>query len=222
MSPQSRPSQGTPTQGTPSTKSPQRAFSPNTPRLITPAAGVTPGSRGVVYLTFDDGPGAYTPDVLRILSQTGSTATFFELGVRRAEYPAIAQQVQAQGNAIGNHTYDHADLTRLTAAKLRAELAGGPSARCVRPPFGATNAAVRAAIHRVGARQVLWSVDTLDWTRPGAAAIATRASAPGVRVGSIVLLHDGGGDRSQTVAALPAIIANLHARGYLVRKLPAC
>ena len=134
----------------------------------------------------------------------------------------LARRVRAQGNAIGNHTYDHPDLTKLSPAKLTWELDHGPVARCVRPPYGATNAKVRAAIGARGARQVLWSVDTRDWTRPGAMAVFARASGPAVRNGSIVLMHDGGGDRSETVAALPAIIQALHYRGYVVRRLPGC
>lgn len=190
--------------------------------MIIPAKPVKAGSRGVVYLTFDDGPGPYTASVLKILADTKSTATFFQLGVRRAEYPALARRVRAQGNTIGNHTFDHADLTKLKVGEVRRELANGPDARCVRPPYGATNALVRAAIHRSGAREVLWSVDTRDWTRPGARRIAERASGSAVQRGSIVLLHDGGGDRSQTVRALPVIIKNLQLRGYVVRKLPGC
>ncbi len=187
-----------------------------------PKKPVKPGSKGVVYLTFDDGPGPYTPEVLKILKDTGSTATFFEMGIRVAEHPALPGQVRAGGNTIGNHTYDHADLTKLTPAKRRAELARGPRARCVRPPYGATNAAVRASIRAYGGREVLWTVDTQDWTRPGAGVIARRASGPQVHNGSIVLMHDGGGDRSQTVRALPVIIKNLQLRGYVVRKLPYC
>ncbi len=193
-----------------------------TPKAVRPAKPLKPGSRGVVYLTFDDGPGPYTPAVLRILRQTHSTATFFEMGNHRQEWPVLARRVRAQGNAIGNHTYDHPDLTKLSPAKLTWELDHGPVARCVRPPYGATNAKVRAAIGARGARQVLWSVDTRDWTRPGAMAVFARASGPAVRNGSIVLMHDGGGDRSETVAALPAIIQALHYRGYVVRRLPGC
>ena len=195
---------------------------PLTPKVATPAKRLKPGSKGVVYLTFDDGPGPYTPAVLRILRQTGSTATFFQMGNHRQEWPTLALRVRAEGNAIGNHTYDHADLTKLSAAKRTWELANGVAARCVRPPYGATDAKVRAAIRARGAREVLWTVDTWDWTLPGAAKIFARASGPAVHNGSIVLMHDGGGDRAETVAALPAIIQALHHRGYVVRRLPGC
>lgn len=180
------------------------------------------GSGGTVYLTFDDGPGPATPAVLAILSRTGSTATFFQLGTNTAAYPGMAARVRAQGSRVGNHSYDHPDLTRLTKSQVRWQLAHGPSGRCFRPPYGATDAAVRAAIARAGMRQVLWSVDTLDWSRPGTATLAKTGRLKTIRSGSIILMHDGGGDRSQTVAALPRIIADLHARGYRVRALPYC
>jgi peptidoglycan-N-acetylglucosamine deacetylase len=215
-------SSGTPSSAVPKGSASAKPAAPVTPKAVRPVKPLKPGSKGVVYLTFDDGPGPYTPAVLRILQQSHSTATFFQMGNHRQEWPALAQRVRAQGNAIGNHTYDHADLTKLSAAKRTWELDNGPAARCVRPPYGATNAKVRAAIRARGAREVLWTVDTLDWTRPGAPKIFTRASGPAVHNGSIVLMHDDGGDRTETVAALPAIIQALHYRGYVVRKLPGC
>jgi peptidoglycan/xylan/chitin deacetylase (PgdA/CDA1 family) len=182
-----------------------------------------PASRGAVYLTFDDGPSQYTPPILRILARTGSTATFFQLGTNQAAYPTMARAVRAQGSAIGNHTYDHADLTTLTADQVRAELRRGPrGTKCARPPYGATNTKVRRLIERAGLQQIQWSNDTLDWSRPGKKAIYLRATSEHVVNGSIVLMHDGGGSREQTVQALPKIIAELHRRGYVIRRLPGC
>ncbi len=176
----------------------------------------------MVYLTFDDGPGPYTPAVLAILTRTRSTATFFQLGNNRLRYPLTAQAVLAQGSAIGNHTFDHRDLTKLRPGQIRAELSGGPRVHCVRPPYGATNAKVQRIIAERGRRQVLWTDDSLDWTRPGAEAIYRRVANARVRHGTIVLLHDGGGPRAQTVQALPRIIAELQRQGYLLRRLPGC
>ncbi|HEU4907719.1 MAG TPA: polysaccharide deacetylase family protein [Propionibacteriaceae bacterium] len=178
--------------------------------------------RGIVYLTFDDGPSAYTPAILNILRATHSTATFFELGFRQAEHPAEAAQVRAEGSNVGNHTYNHPDLTALAPGEIRWQLAHGPRSRCIRPPFGATNAAVRRLLAQQGLREVLWTVDTKDWSRPGTTHIIQAASGPAVHAGSIVLLHDGGGDRSQTVAALPKIIRILQQRGYVIRRIPGC
>lgn len=185
--------------------------------------GAPPASRGVVYLTFDDGPSQYTPAILHILAKTDSTATFFELGTNQAAYPQMAKAVRAEGSAIGNHTYDHADLTTLSAAQVRSELRRGPrGTTCARPPYGATNTKVRHLIERAGLRQIQWSDDTIDWSRPGARAIYLRATSAHVVNGSIVLMHDGGGPRQQTVAALPKIVAELHRRGYVIRRLPGC
>ncbi|MFL6044348.1 MAG: polysaccharide deacetylase family protein [Propionibacteriaceae bacterium] len=175
-----------------------------------------------VYLTFDDGPSQYTPAILNILRATNSTATFFELGFRQAEHPGTAAQVRAEGSSVGNHTYDHPDLTSLKASEVRWQLTRGPQGRCMRPPYGATDPSVRRIVAQEGLREVLWSIDTLDWSRPGTTKIVKAATGPGVRAGSIVLMHDGGGDRSQTVAALPKIIRTLHHRGYVIRRIPGC
>jgi peptidoglycan/xylan/chitin deacetylase (PgdA/CDA1 family) len=175
-----------------------------------------------VYLTFDDGPSQYTAAILNILRASHSTATFFELGFRQAKYPAAAARVRAEGSSIGNHTYDHPDLTALTSVQVRWQLTHGPRGRCMRPPFGATNPGVQRIVAQQGLREVLWTIDTMDWSRPGTAKIIKAATGPSVRGGSIVLLHDGGGDRSETLAALPKIINTLQQRGYVIRSIPGC
>ncbi|HEY5979665.1 MAG TPA: polysaccharide deacetylase family protein [Microlunatus sp.] len=180
------------------------------------------GPGGTVYLTFDDGPSPFTPSILSILDRTGSTATFFHLGVNESGFPDADARIRAQGSNVANHSYDHPDLTTRTAAQLKWQITHGPEARCFRPPYGATDATVRTAIAKAGLRQVLWSVDTLDWTKPGVATLAKTGRLKSIGNGSIVLMHDGGGDRTQTVAALPKVIADLHARGYQVRALPYC
>ena len=177
---------------------------------------------GTVYLTFDDGPSPYTPSILGILDRTGSTATFFHLGVNEGGFPHADARIRAQGSKVANHSYDHPDLTTRTAAQLKAQIKHGPKAKCFRPPYGATNAAVRKAIAKAGMREVLWSVDTFDWTKPGVTTLAKTGRLKSIGNGTIVLMHDGGGDRAQTVAALPRVIADLHARGFQVRALPYC
>jgi peptidoglycan-N-acetylglucosamine deacetylase len=177
---------------------------------------------GTVYLTFDDGPSEYTPAILSVLRATHSTATFFELGFRQAQHPTEAAQIMAEGSNIGNHTYNHADLAALTPTQIQWQLAHGPQSRCVRPPYGATNRTVERILSREGLRQVLWTIDTRDWSRPGTKRIVQAATGPSVRAGSIVLMHDGGGDRSETVAALPHIITALQHQGYAVRRIPGC
>ena len=177
---------------------------------------------GVVYLTFDDGPGPYTPAILNILRATHSTATFFELGFRQAQYPAEAARIRAQGSSVGNHTYSHPNLTKLTPSQIQWQVAHGPHSRCMRPPYGATNVTVQRILSQLGLRQVLWTVDTRDWSQPGIAHIVKTATGPQVRAGTIVLMHDGGGNRSQTVAALPQIITTLQHQGYVIRRIPGC
>ncbi|SOB78883.1 polysaccharide deacetylase family protein [Streptomyces sp. 1331.2] len=185
------------------------------------AAGGAGGK--VVYLTFDDGPSpAYTPKVLATLARYGVQATFFEIGQNVEAHPLLTAQVARQGHSVQNHSWSHPDLRRLSGAALDAQVANtdrairastGRTPNCLRPPYGAVNGTVRSHAAALGKQVVLWSVDPADWSRPGTAAIRSRV-LNGVRPGSVILLHDGGGDRSQTVAALPAIISTLKARGY--------
>jgi len=181
-----------------------------------------PAKRGTVYLTFDDGPSQYTPAILDVLRATHSTATFFELGFRQAQHPTEAAQIRAEGSNIGNHTYNHPDLTKLAPRQIQWQLAHGPRSSCVRPPYGTTNRTVERILSRQGLREVLWTIDTRDWSRPGTKHIVKSATGPSVRAGSILLMHDGGGDRSETIAALPYIIATLQQQGYVVRRIPGC
>jgi peptidoglycan/xylan/chitin deacetylase (PgdA/CDA1 family) len=213
-----------PTASTPKAAAPKTPKAAPAPRKRRPLTGdkAPAKRRGTVFLTFDDGPSQYTPAILNVLRATHSTATFFELGFQQAQYPAEAAQIRAQGSSIGNHTYSHLDLTRLAPAQIRAQIARGPRSGCVRPPYGATNPTVRHILTQQGLRLVLWTIDTRDWSRPGTARIVKAASGPAVQAGSIVLLHDGGGDRSQTVAALPQIIATLQHRGYVIRRISSC
>ncbi|MER7773300.1 polysaccharide deacetylase family protein [Kitasatospora sp. NPDC096140] len=187
------------------------------------AAGGGTGGGKVVYLTFDDGPSsAYTPKVLATLARYGVRATFFEIGQNVAAHPALTAEVARQGHSVQNHSWSHPDLRRLSGSALDSQVSAtdrairartGRTPTCLRPPYGALNATVRSHAAALGKQVVLWSVDPADWSRPGAAAIRSRV-LDSVRPGSVILLHDGGGDRSQTVAALPAVISTLKARGY--------
>lgn len=177
-----------------------------------------------VYLTFDDGPSArYTAQILKILQAYEVRATFFEVGQNVKRYPALTRRVDQLGHSVQNHSWSHPNLTkvnwptfkyqvRTTDRYLRAQT--GYTPRCLRPPYGATNRAVAQRAAMLGKRLTLWSVDPADWSRPGSSVIVRRVLAK-VRSGSVILLHDGGGNRSQTVAALPKILKALKARGYL-------
>ncbi|WP_188298080.1 polysaccharide deacetylase family protein [Streptomyces sp. CBMA156] len=185
------------------------------------AAG--PGGGKVVYLTFDDGPSpAHTPRVLTTLARYGVRATFFEIGQNVAAHPSLTAQVARQGHSVQNHSWSHPDLRKLSASALNSQLVDtdrairaqtGRTPTCLRPPYGAVNGTVRSKAASLGKQVVLWSVDPADWSRPGTSAIRSRV-LNNVRPGSVILLHDGGGDRSQTVAALPGIISALKSRGY--------
>ncbi|MGW6194575.1 polysaccharide deacetylase family protein [Kribbella sp. NPDC055110] len=195
------------------TKSPTATPSP-TP-AHTPSAGPVKQAHGkVVYLTFDDGPDPHwTPEVLTVLQAHNAHGTFFMLAEHANEHPDLVDQVRADGNSIGNHSVSHPQLPKLSPAELHHQVADGVQSKCFRPPYGATNAAVRAEIRRDGMQQVLWDVDPQDWARPGTPAIVQRALA-GAHPGAIILMHDGGGNRAQTVAALDQVLTTLSARGY--------
>jgi peptidoglycan-N-acetylglucosamine deacetylase len=194
--------------------------SPATP-IGTPSLATTPArSDGkVVYLTFDDGPDPrWTPEVLELLARYDAKATFFMLGRNAVSNPALVARVRAEGHAIGNHSVSHKYLPGLSSTRMRNEITGGVGSRCFRPPYGATNTRVRNAVRAAGMRQVLWDVDPRDWSRPGSTAIAGRVLSQ-VYNGRVVLMHDGGGDRSQTVTALDRILRTLTARGFSFRSI---
>lgn len=184
-----------------------------TPKPLPTATTPAPPTK-VVYLTFDDGPDAsWTPRVLDVLDRYDIHATFFILGKQADAEPGLVDQVRAAGNSVGNHSVSHASLPKLSDSRLRHEIGDGVRSRCFRPPYGATTSRVRSAIARAGMRQVLWDVDPRDWSRPGTSVVVD-AVVSHVFDGAVVLMHDGGGDRSQTVAALPRIIEKLRGRGY--------
>jgi len=179
---------------------------------------VTNGPRGSkrVALTFDDGPSDYTPDVLKILRERHVKATFFELGQQVASYPSYSRRVLAEGHEIGNHSYDHPQFP--SASNIRRstriiERVTGFRPCLFRPPYGAINGALERTVRGEHMKSVNWDVDTTDWKLPGSASIRSTILNR-VRPGSIVLMHDGGGPRSETVDALAGAIYGLRARGY--------
>jgi peptidoglycan-N-acetylglucosamine deacetylase len=177
----------------------------------------------VVALTFDDGPSATTtPRVLQSLDAAGIHATFFLSGRLANRHPKLARRLIAEGEVVGCHGATHTLLTPLTGAALTTEVAGcrdtlervtGVRPVWFRPPLGGTNAAVRQAIADAGMRQVLWSVDPRDWETRNTQKIV-EAVLSHVRDGSIVLMHDSGGQQGSTDNAVPILIRELTARGY--------
>ncbi len=180
----------------------------------------------VVALSFDDGPWSDTPAFVAELERERVPATFFLIGRQVPGHGALLRRELADGDALGNHTFTHPFLTRtgdaqsqLADTNAAIEQASGYRPCVFRPPYGDVNAGVVATALAQGLTTVVWDVDPSDYTRPGAGAIAARVLA-GVRNGSIVLMHDGGGPRDQTLAALPRIVAVLRARGYTFATVP--
>ena len=180
------------------------------------------GRRREVALTFDDGPGPYTQAILRILTRTHTPATFFVIGRQALLYRRVVAAEARDGFEVGDHTETHPLLSALPVALQRAQIVDGaraiasdaaPFPRLFRPPYGSFDAATLAVLRATRMLIVLWTVDTSDYARPGVARIVYSALS-GLRPGAIILMHDGGGDRRQTIAALARIIRGLHRRGY--------
>ncbi|MFC5267177.1 polysaccharide deacetylase family protein [Kribbella qitaiheensis] len=179
-----------------------------------PTAAAAAGNKKVLFFSFDDGPDpVWTPRILQVLAKHSAHATFFELGKLQAEHPGLREQILAAGNTIGSHSITHAQLTAISPAKRHHEIFDGPASKCFRPPYGASNPKVRADIKAAGMVQVLWDVDPRDWTRPGTQAIVNNILHHAHRR-NIILMHDGGGERSQTVAALDKALRILKSQGY--------
>jgi peptidoglycan/xylan/chitin deacetylase (PgdA/CDA1 family)/sulfur carrier protein ThiS len=178
-----------------------------------------------VALTFDDGPSPqFTPRILAALQKLRVHATFFVIGYLAQTYPDLVRRELRLGMTVGNHTYNHPEVPpfgqlppRLIADEiaLGSEILGrlGVHPRVFRPPGGSTSPAVVRAAATLGERVVLWSVDPTDWQPGTSKGQIVRRVLAAVRPGSIVILHDGGGDRSATLAALPAIVRGIRHRG---------
>jgi peptidoglycan/xylan/chitin deacetylase (PgdA/CDA1 family) len=177
----------------------------------------------VIALTIDDGPSpVYTPQILGLLERYRVTASFSMIGQSVAYHPGIARDVADAGHVIVNHTWDHADLAWLGAAATRAEIfrasdaihgATGRRPGMFRAPYGVWSRTALECCASEGLTPLGWSVDPRDWSRPGVREIVAIIMA-NTGTGSIILEHDGGGDRSQTVAALRTAIPRLLDEGY--------
>jgi peptidoglycan/xylan/chitin deacetylase (PgdA/CDA1 family) len=186
-------------------------------------------SARVVALTFDDGPNPlYTPAILDILRQQNVKATFFMVGKFVDRYPEIARRVVQEGHAVGNHTYTHPDLVTEKPKDIGEEIvrtqeailrATGVRCSLFRPPYGMRTPLVFKQTRREGLQVVEWSVSSQDWRHPGTEVIVKRILRR-TRAGAIFLFHDGRGDRSQTVEALPIIIEALRRQGYSFATVP--
>ncbi|HVV29867.1 MAG TPA: polysaccharide deacetylase family protein [Mycobacteriales bacterium] len=214
---------------TSSTKPPVRPPTTPPPAALPPALGSlhrapglpSPLPAGAVALTFDDGPDpTWTPKILAILAAYHARATFFVIGTNAHAHPELVRAEYLAGHGVGSHTWSHPDLTRLPAAQVQQQLqltqvavaqATGKAPTCLRPPYDAINAPVRIITAQNKLTMMLYDVDPRDWQRPGANAIAARVLAA-IHPGAVVDMHDAGGNRSETVAALPLILQGLQAR----------
>ncbi len=174
-----------------------------------------------VALTFDDGPSAsYTPKVLDILRRHGVHATFFVLGENAARNKGILARAAAEGHEIASHTWNHANLTKLSRDQIASQMdrtaavlqeATGRKPSLMRPPYGATNRGiVDYMMTQYGIPSVLWDVDTVDWKHPGVKVVVDRAVRQ-ARNGSIILLHD---IHASTLEAVEGVVEGLHERGF--------
>ncbi|GAB3703002.1 polysaccharide deacetylase family protein [Mariniluteicoccus flavus] len=181
------------------------------------AVGVDCTKAKCVALTYDDGPGADTAQVLEAFTKAGAAATFFQLGDMIRANPKVARQVASSGMEVASHSMSHPDLARIGADKLKREVEGasaimketyGRSPMLLRPPYGSHNKAVDDLAARNGLGIIQWNADTNDWKTKNTA--STEASASAARADSIVLMHD---IHPSTVAAAPGIVRDLQAKG---------
>ncbi|WP_329487157.1 polysaccharide deacetylase family protein [Kitasatospora sp. NBC_01246] len=212
----------------PATRPPTTAPAPPAP----PATGVstsvvrsTASGGRTVALTFDDGPGPATGEVLDVLARYGVKATFCQIGQQAAAQPAMVKRIRAAGHRLCDHTVSHPlPFAPLSHDKAASQIsggrdmivrAGGPGTEVAwfRAPGGGFTADNQHIAAAEGLRPLGWSVDPRDWSRPGVASIVSTVQSQ-LRPGGVILMHDGGGDRSQTVAALKQLLPWLIAQGY--------
>jgi peptidoglycan-N-acetylglucosamine deacetylase len=183
--------------------------------------------RRVVALGFDDGPSTLTLQFVRMLRAEHAVGTFFMIGDRLSagDRPVLREELR-DGDALGDHSWSHPDLvlsgevlSQLRATKRAIEQLSGYTPCVFRPPYGAYDGTVLQTARSLGLATIVWDVDPRDWALPGTGAIVSSVLAQ-VRPGSIVLSHDGGGPRGQTLAAYPSIIAALRRRGYRFVTVP--
>lgn len=223
----------TQSQNAPAKQSPQQKETP--PRVykaIPPPVKVSTyyhpigysGKGKVMSLTFDDGPGEYTPQVLDILKREKIKATFCVVGVNVKKHPDLVKRIFDEGHELCNHSYAHSRslLTKGSSATLAKDMSKtneeikkiiGVAPSYYRAPEGIFGGNVPKALKSEKMRPLAWMIDSLDWTQPGVKTIiksTTRNFGPG----KIILMHDGGGDRSQTVKALSEVIKRAKAKKY--------
>ncbi len=198
-------------------------ITPLSPQLIGRSVRRISTQEKVVALTFDDGPSAdWTPKLLALLARHEVPATFFLVGSRVAKHPALAQRIWQSGHQVGNHSWSHTILVGKSVVSVREEIEktdallhelGYMHEIYFRAPYGCKGIVLSSLLRSLHKIHALFDVITWDWDNPGVAQI-TGGACKAVRPGSIILLHDGGGDRSQTLQATEEIILHLKNQGY--------
>ncbi len=177
----------------------------------------------LIALTFDDGPDPrYTPAILNILKKFKAAATFFVIGREAQRHPQIIKAIKSSGCLLGNHSYSHLSLGKARFSVVREELLKtsdilfkitGDNPHWLRPPGGSVNLILLKFANSLGYRIVLWDIDPWDWSKPDVNTIYRRVVTK-AKPGSVILLHDGGGNRKNTLLALPLILKSLTNRGF--------
>ena len=183
-----------------------------------PVPAPTTGNK-VIALTFDDGPGPYTAHLLDILDQYGAKATFFLIGSKVSGQASVVRSIQARGHQLGNHSWSHPELPKLSVDQIAGEIdrtneairqATGVKPSILRPPYGAVNGVVLEQLRLRNMSSILWSVDTRDWADRNSQIVCSRAVA-GARPGAVILMHD---IHQTSVNAVPCILSSLKQQGY--------
>lgn len=197
--------------------------------VVTPLAGHTAAParaaacNGYVGLTYDDGPSTNTTALLNALTRNGLRATMFNEGQYAAGNPVLVRAQVNAGMWVGNHSYTHPHLTQLGQSQVDSEIsrtqqaiagAGGGTPVLFRPPYGETNATVKAVAARYGLTQIIWDVDSQDWN--GASTNAIVQAAARLTNGQVILMHDWS---ANTLAAVPRIAQGLTGRGLCAGKI---
>jgi peptidoglycan-N-acetylglucosamine deacetylase len=186
-------------------------------------------AKPVLYLTFDDGPNAqFTPRILDLLDKYQAKATFFVVGAEVRRSPAVFDRIVQSGHGVGNHTWLHSNLTKLSDAAIRQSIAftsaevavHGTGLQCVRPPYGAHNARVDAVLRSEGYAVTMWDIETFDWKDQSTDRIVRSVTSRNL-ANKVVLMHDGGGPRSATVAAVARLLPELTEK-YELKVMPQC
>ena len=188
------------------------------PAPAAPTPAPTTGNK-VIALTFDDGPGPYTEKLLDILDKYDAKATFFLIGSKVSARANTLRRMQSRGHQLGNHSWSHPELNKVSAEQLASEIdqtnnaikqAVGTKPNIIRPPYGAFNRAVLEQFRQRGMSAVVWSVDTRDWADRNSEIVCSRAVA-GARNGAVILMHD---IHQTSVNAVPCILDSLKQQGY--------